>query len=526
MQIRGAMTSGNLYLLDGQNIADNAYNNRGLSVIDDSIEETQVITGAMSAEYGDVDGGVINSITRSGGNEFSGSLRWELSNPSWNGTTPGQDRLAIANTLGETKTLSLSGPIIKDKLWFAGSYYTAKTNTTGVIGGDLGNGALDYIDRDLGATPPWDNSFSLGAGNGPGGFGSGYAGGRNEIRRQIKLTWSINQDHTLVGSYMRNAINDVNRNYSAGELLALVPQISTSDFWNVALRSAWTTNFTTEARIGRKNQMLSAGGSPNGQSPIYSDDTGLFYNNGIFNSTDGGDNRGNKTLNLKASLFWNGAGSHQTDFGFDYYEGIRQAKNEQSPTNLIFEAAGVNLATRTGIPTAIWVFTSTEGEAKNFSYGLYANDKWSLNQHWNFQIGVRFDTYKAENEGGAKTAGASGLSPRLGVKYDLFGDSKHIFGLSYAKYNGKVLEGITNSVTGQGNPTEVDWLANSPRLKRFVPPTTGPDRTGTLRTASPSRRCRTRASTPSTRGSQCRLLLQQPHAQRAPQRQDEGPHGG
>ena len=461
VQIRGAMTSCNLYLLDGQNIADNAYNNRGLSVIDDSIEETQVITGAMSAEYGDVDGGVINSITRSGGNEFSGSLRWELSNPSWNGTTPGQDRLAIANTLGETKTLSLSGPIIKDKLWFAGSYYTAKTNTTGVIGGDLGNGALDYIDRDLGATPPWDNSFSLGAGNGPGGFGSGYAGGRNEIRRQIKLTWSINQDHTLVGSYMRNAINDVNRNYSAGELLALVPQISTSDFWNVALRSAWTTNFTTEARIGRKNQMLSAGGSPNGQSPIYSDDTGLFYNNGIFNSADGGDNRGNKTLNIKASLFWNAAGSHQTDFGIDYYEGIRQAKNEQSPTNLIFEAAGVNLATRTGIPTSIWIYTSTAGEAKNFSYGLYANDKWSLNQHWNFQIGVRFDTYKAENEGGAKTAGASGLSPRLGVKYDLFGDSKHIFGLSYAKYNGKVLEGITNSVTGQGNPTEVDWLANS-----------------------------------------------------------------
>ncbi|MBK8789675.1 MAG: TonB-dependent receptor [Holophagaceae bacterium] len=207
--------------------------------------------------------------------------------------------------------------------------------------------------------------------------------------------------------------------------------------------------------------MLSAGGSPNGQSPIYSDDTGLFYNNGIFNNTDGGDNRGNKTLNIKASLFWNLAGSHQTDFGIDYYEGIRQAKNEQSPTNLIFEAAGVNLATRTGIPTSIWIYTSTAGEAKNFSYGLYANDKWSLNQHWNFQIGVRFDTYKAENEGGAKTAGASGISPRLGVKYDLFGDSKHIFGLSYARYNAKVLEGITNSVTGQGNPTEVDWLANS-----------------------------------------------------------------
>ena len=465
VQIRGAMTSGNLYLLDGQNISDNAYNNRGLSVIDDSIEETQVVTGAMSSEYGDVDGGVINSITRSGSNEFSGSLRWELSNPQWNSVTPYQSR-DTANTLGETKTLSLSGPIIKDKLWFAGSYYTAKTNTVGVIGGNLATGALDYSDPTVVGYNPNNplapsNDFSLGAANGPGGYNTGYTGGRNEIRRQIKLTWAINQDHTLVGSYMKNAINDVNRNYSAGETLALVPQISTSDFWNIALRSAWSSNFTTEARIGRKNQMLSAGGAPNGQSPVYSDDSGLFYNNGIFNSADGGDNRGNKTFNLKASLFWNAGGSHQTDFGVDYYEGIRQAKNEQSPTNMIFEAAGVNLTTRSAIPTSLWDFTSTAGSAKNYSYGLYVNDKWSLDQHWNFQAGVRFDRYKAQNESGARTAGADGISPRVGVKFDLFGDSKHIFGLSFARYNGKVLEGITNSVTGQGNPKEVDYNAFS-----------------------------------------------------------------
>jgi outer membrane receptor for ferrienterochelin and colicin len=442
VQIRGAMTSGNLYLLDGQNIADNAYNNRGVSVIDDSIEETQVVTGAMSAEYGDVEGGVINSITKSGGNEFSGSLRWELSNPSWNAMQPFQNRAAISNILGEQKTLFLSGPILKDKLWFAASYFTTKSNTTGGINADLDGAGYNSQ-------------------NGPGGFGSVYTGGRNEIRRQAKLTWSINQDHTLVASYMRNAINDVNRNYSAGELLALVPQISTSDFLNVALRSAWAANFTTEIRYGKKHQNLSAGGTANGQSPIYSDDIGYFYNNGIFNNTDGGDNRDNDTVNIKASLFWDGAGSHQTDFGIDYYMGSRRARNEQSPTNLIFEAAGIDLVSRTAIPTAIWVFTSTAGEAKNYSYGLYVNDKWSLDQHWNFQLGLRWDKYKAENEAGARTAGADGLSPRLGATYDLFGDSKHIFKLSYARYNAKVLEGITNSVTGQGNPMEVDWYANS-----------------------------------------------------------------
>ena len=454
-QIRGAMTSGNLYLLDGQNIADNAYNNRGVAVIDDSIEEIQIVTGAMSAEYGDVDGGIINSITRSGSNEFSGSLRWELSNPAWNATAPftsPTSRAAIANTLGETKTLTLSGPILKDKLWFSASYFSTKSDVTGNIGETSSGTSALLSGSPLGVLQTGDPSI---------GQGALYTRNNSEIRRQAKLTWAINQDHTLVASFMKNAISQTNRNYYAGELAALVPQISVSDFFNVALRSAWATNFTTELRFGKKHQNLSAGGSPNGQSPIYSDENGGFYNNGIFNSADGGDNRDNRTLNLKASLFWNGAGSHQTDFGLDYYKGIRRAKNEQSPTELIFGVAGVNLVNRTAIPDTVWCYFSSPGEADNFSTGLYVNDKWTLDQHWNFQLGLRFDDYKAQNEGGSKTAGASGISPRLGTKYDLFGDSKHIFGLSYARYNAKVLEGITNSVTGQGNPTEIDYYAKS-----------------------------------------------------------------
>ncbi|MBK8572202.1 MAG: hypothetical protein IPN91_06045 [Holophagaceae bacterium] len=68
--------------------------------------------------------------------------------------TPGQDRLAIANTLGETKTLSLSGPILKDKLWFAGSYF--KTDHHRVTG------ATTVTSRTTGSGPAGTNL------NGPG----------------------------------------------------------------------------------------------------------------------------------------------------------------------------------------------------------------------------------------------------------------------------------------------------------------------------------------------------------------------
>jgi outer membrane receptor for ferrienterochelin and colicin len=472
VQIRGAQTSGNLYLLDGQNIADNAYNNRGVALIDDSIEETQVVTGAMSAEYGDVDGGVINSITRSGSNEFSGSLRWELSDAAWNALAPRQDRTAVLNVMNETKTLFVSGPILKDTLWFAATYFTTKNALAQGITADLSGGAGNYPKI---GTPLANQDMNAPAG--AGGLNAGYNQTSAEIRRQAKLTWSINQDHTLVAAYMRNANNQINRNYSAGETLSLVPQISTSDFFNLALRSAWSSNLTTEVRYGKKHQNLSAGGAANGQSPFYADEAsipgasslGAYYNNGIFDSSDGGDERDNQTLNLKASLFWNAAGSHQTDFGIDYYQGTRKAKNSQTPTGYIIEVFGMTLNPATQFPVgttiggrmafgeSIWTYQNGEGSAKNDSYGLYVNDKWSLDQNWNFQFGVRFDKYEAKNESGSSTAGANGISPRLGVKYDLFGDSKHIFGASFARYNAKVLEGITNSVTSQGNPTEIDY---------------------------------------------------------------------
>lgn len=471
VQIRGAQTSGNLYLVDGQNVADNAYNTLGVQMIDDSVEETQIITGAMSAEYGDVDGGVLNSITRSGSNEFSGSLRWELNNPIWNAVTPLQNRdTSMKNVLGEEKTLFLSGPILKDKLWFAASFFQTETNTSEAITAEL----RDAFGLWRNPTPPAVENL-----NGPGGLNAGYVASSKRIRRQFKLTYAINQDHTLIASFNNSKTDDVNRNYSAGELKALVPQISTAEFYNVAWRAMWGSNFTTDIRFGGKKQNLSAGGAANGQSPFYNYDNGRFYNNGIFNSSDGGDQRDNKTLNIKASLFWNAAGSHQTDFGMDYFQGIRTAKNEQTPTGYIIGVLGLNMngvnqlnADYWGVPvdttqpyafpSDIWVFQSGSGSAKNDSIGLYVNDKWSLDQHWNFQLGLRYDKYAAKNEGGKKTAGASGISPRLGVKFDLFGDSKHIFGASYAKYNAKVLEGITNSVTSQGNPTEVDfpWIGN------------------------------------------------------------------
>ncbi|MBK8727061.1 MAG: carboxypeptidase regulatory-like domain-containing protein [Holophagaceae bacterium] len=439
VQIRGAMTSGNLYLVDGQNIADNAYNNRGVLLIDDAIEETQIITGAISAEYGNVEGGVLNAITKSGGNTFSGMIRWDLTNSQWNATQPlttSTGRNAIPNILNTFKTFTLGGPILKDRLWFFGAYYrTSQSNV-----GNIASGSLPT------STDPNLNE----------GAGAAFVFSQEEIRRSFKLTYSINQDHTLVAAFGNSQNAQVNRNYSAGELKALVPQKNTSEYGNLAWRATWSPTFLTDVRYGYKKQLLSAGATNAAVSPIYSYNTRLFYNNGIFNSNDGGDNRDNKTLNAKGTLFFDAAGNHQLDFGLDYIKGESQARNEQTVTGYIFGVLNLNMITRVARPLDVWTYQSAVGKASNTNTGIFVNDKWVVNKNMALQLGIRFDKYEAKNEKGSKTAGATGFSPRLGLKYDLNADGKWVLGVSAARYNGKVLDAIANSVTNQGNPTEID----------------------------------------------------------------------
>jgi len=116
-------------------------------------------------------------------------------------------------------------------------------------------------------------------------------------------------------------------------------------------------------------------------------------------------------------------------------------------------AAGV----RTAEPWDVWVYSSTEGEALNLSSALFINDKWTLNRNLTFNIGLRFDKFSGKNESGGTTASATALSPRLGIKFDCMVDAKYVFGASYCKYNAKAATGVLNSVTGQGNPTEIDY---------------------------------------------------------------------
>src|SRR5438045_1557938 len=88
LSINGGMAYDNNMLINGVNMQDNIFGNANNLFIEDAVQETQGLTSGISAEYGHFTGGVLNVITKSGGNTFTASLRDNLTRNGWLSLTP------------------------------------------------------------------------------------------------------------------------------------------------------------------------------------------------------------------------------------------------------------------------------------------------------------------------------------------------------------------------------------------------------------------------------------------------------
>src|SRR5438270_7720118 len=110
------------YIIDGVNVSDPAFGTLGTTLIQDFVQEVDIKTGGYQAEYGRATGGIVNVVTKSGGNEFHGSVFVNYSPfeaPRKQITALGQ---ALSSQVSQRYNLDfgaeLGGPIVKDKLWF------------------------------------------------------------------------------------------------------------------------------------------------------------------------------------------------------------------------------------------------------------------------------------------------------------------------------------------------------------------------------------------------------------------------
>ena len=130
LNINGAMGHDNIFMVNGVDVDDNLFGTPQNLFIEDAIEETQILTSGISAEYGRFTGGVINAITKSGGNTFSGSGRMNLESPNWSDETPFEDSRNITRVkdLQQIYEGTFGGPILRNRLWFFGAGRSAETS--------------------------------------------------------------------------------------------------------------------------------------------------------------------------------------------------------------------------------------------------------------------------------------------------------------------------------------------------------------------------------------------------------------
>jgi hypothetical protein len=120
------MAGGNNFLLDGNDTTNQYYNENagrtrlGSQLSQDAVQEFQVLTGTYSAEFGRANGGVVNTITKSGTNNIHGTFFWFFRNRTLNAI----DRYAIVNNapydppeVRHQTGGSVGGPLVKNKLF-------------------------------------------------------------------------------------------------------------------------------------------------------------------------------------------------------------------------------------------------------------------------------------------------------------------------------------------------------------------------------------------------------------------------
>ncbi|MFV1885131.1 MAG: TonB-dependent receptor [Balneola sp.] len=179
---RGGRTGEVGYWVDGVPVTDSFDGSLSAGVENASVQEVQVVTGAFSAEYGQAMSGIVNIVTKDGGDEFSGSVHTFAGDYVSNRDNLFYNINDINPISVRNLEASLGGPIIKEKLSFFGSvrYFS--------------NDGWFYGQRIFNPEDVGLNSLNQIALLDTSGTGSGEVFEMNpyeKINGQLKLTWNV-----------------------------------------------------------------------------------------------------------------------------------------------------------------------------------------------------------------------------------------------------------------------------------------------------------------------------------------------
>lgn len=470
-------SSDNIYVIDGVDVTDNATGTFGANFNSEIIQEQQVITGGVPAEYAGGSGLISKVVTKSGSNEWHGSLNYYLQNDSLveedeHSTSGGFSTYDTAFTLG--------GPIVKDKLWFFASYQK-KYREDDVLDPDTGE-AMRTVDSDsryaffkttwqitdydrLTATffnDPTENSGSR---------DSGRLNNRDLAREQggdnYKIEYTKNWGNLLLNAYGFRHEGEVTD----------IPALTDVSLNNVAFRDLPSTVADRSQGGGGTSIETQRDRDEFGLSLEYYLDTswGTHTIKGGFSASKNEyfeDSRITGDGARYSSIAAANAGVSFADFVGSGWSGTRSIVAADIP-RILGDTGGFGIANSDdeayfigllddngdGVVSAAEVneyqFSSTAGNptgqvnnyrivevaaapysVKSEGRTFYLQDTWTLNQ-WTVNAGVRAEEWTHFDSTGGESAKFDWeFAPRLSLVYDLFGDGRaKIFGFAGRYYD-------------------------------------------------------------------------------------------
>ena len=476
--VYGSTGAENNYIIDGLNTTGVERGLQGKRLNLDFVQEVEVMTGGLPAEYGRMTGGTINAITKSGSNEFHGDVFGYDSGGSLNSNnTTATKRPATSTTIGSIDKQydlggNLGGYLMKDRLWFFGSYdrtsetdLSQRINVPLVVPGfslNVGDTQSSKLTRDL------------------------YAG-----KLSLALTSSQLVNLSVFG--------DPTKNEGAIFALAGPPQtftgVNKTGGNDAILRysGVFGTNWTANGSYGMHREKNEVGG-PGASIARVRDETV------VPNVVSGGfgfiQQQKFKRDVAKAdiSAFF---GSHQFKFGGD--REVVKAINDNIYTGTDF----VRKICRGGIPVvggvrqpclAVNVYYRHRGYAvnkpataadvqanvatdlisspKDTNDSLYIQDTWKVLTNFTLNLGLRHETQKVGNRAGGTAIDLKhNLAPRIGAIWDVANNGRSKL---YANF-GRFYESIPMDINLRSFGGEIGLQTNNldPTPGHYTPGTVG-----------------------------------------------------
>jgi hypothetical protein len=450
VSVSGGFGYDNVFLVDGVDINDNVFGSPTNLYIEEAVEETQVLTSGVPAEFGRFAGGVVNVVSKKGANRWSGSFRTDLANTSWRSLTPfeRENGLTLDDRLSKIFQGTLGGPAIKDRLWFFLAGRSEKSAFASVL----------------------DRSRSP------------YTARSNDQRYSFKITGRLAEGHTIESAFLTNA----NKSYGPSFPFSIDPATLKEGRYPASLFVAnysgvFRDNLFGELQYSQKAQgFRDVGGTSSDihDSPFLTATQSLAHYNAPYFDGNDPEDRNNRQLTGTLSYYlttrhW---GRHDLKGGFEHFNTKLVGGNSPSSTSIVFSAD--YKADALGQP----IFDSTghliplfEPGTSSLSLGLadrgatlkirtlsfFLQDSIRLSSEWSIFAGLRYEAVKSDATGGVVGVDTNTVVPRLAVTSRPFAGWR--FTAGFAEYAGKYNESQFGQNTSVGNPEFYDAIYVGPR---------------------------------------------------------------